>query len=433
MTDTVHLEKSLSGHTSILLAYSGGLDSTVLLHQLVTWRDKYPALSLRAIHVHHGLSPRADEWLEHCQRQCQSWQVPLIAEHVELNSTRHGIEAAAREARYQAFLKHLNRDEVLVTAQHQDDQCETLLLALKRGSGPAGLAAMPEKLYLRQHILIRPLLSHSRHELERWARQYHLTWIEDESNQDTRFDRNFLRQEIIPLLQARWPQFAANCTRSARLCGEQEQLLDELLTESLNTCFQPDGGLYVASFGDMSEPKRNAILRRWIAHCGGNMPSYDAVKRLWNEVISSRHDASPRLQMGEYDVRRFRQALYWVKRQPSLKESTLIWPDLARPLSLPQDLGMLIQQEGGEWIRPPETDEQVNIRFQVKGDIHIAGRSGGRVMKKLWQELNVPPWLRERTPLVFYDEQLIMAPGLFITRAGVSQSDQGISIRWLNK
>ncbi|MEJ5174718.1 tRNA lysidine(34) synthetase TilS, partial [Erwinia sp. MYb416] len=170
---------------------------------------------LRAVHIHHGLNPLAESWVTHCQQQCARWQVPLEVVYVRVDARQGGIEAAARTARYQAFRQRLRAGETLLTAQHQDDQSETLLLALKRGSGPAGLAAMPQQHRLGEHRHLRPLLTHGRQQLEEWAHQHQLTWIEDDSNSDARYDRNFLRLEVMPMLNARWPHFSRAVARSA--------------------------------------------------------------------------------------------------------------------------------------------------------------------------------------------------------------------------
>ncbi|WP_246764362.1 tRNA lysidine(34) synthetase TilS, partial [Cronobacter sakazakii] len=183
------LLSALRGRRQLLVAYSGGLDSTVLLHQLVRLREAHPEMRLRAIHVHHGISLNADRWAAHCQALCHRWQVPFELAYVELAQDGSGLEAQARKARYQAFEAALLPGEALVTAQHLDDQCETLLLALKRGSGPAGLAAMSAELPFAGSVLLRPLLNTPRAQLEAWASRHQLVWIDDESNEDDRFDR----------------------------------------------------------------------------------------------------------------------------------------------------------------------------------------------------------------------------------------------------
>ncbi|WP_342325629.1 tRNA lysidine(34) synthetase TilS [Kosakonia sp. BYX6] len=413
-----------------LVAFSGGLDSTVLLHKLMLWRAQQPDIQLRAIHVHHGLSPHADSWAAHCQRLCEHWQIPLSIVRVTLVDGGEGIEAQARKARYQAFREALLPDEVLLTAQHQDDQCETFLLALKRGSGPAGLAAMPESLPFYGTQLIRPLLNQTRDALYQWATDHHLHWIDDESNADTRFDRNFLRADVLPLLNARWPHFAEAVTRSAALCGEQEQLLDELLADELSAATTPDGALTIAALQGMSDVRRRALLRRWLAKFGAAMPSRAMLDRLWQEVALAREDATPCLRLGAYEVRRYRDSLWWVKTTAHPRDAQLHWPAPFHTLNLPDGLGDLSLLDGGE-LRAPTVDEVVSVRFQAPGLLHIVGRSGGRKLKKIWQELGVAPWRRDSTPLLFYGETLIAAADVFVTKEGIKREGQtGVRLVW---
>lgn len=427
-----HLASLLPPDAHCVVAFSGGLDSTVLLHQLVSWQRQQPQLRVRALHVHHGLSPNADRWAVHCQQVCQAWHLACDVLYVQLDAKMQGIEAAAREARYQALREQLQPGERLLTAQHLDDQCETLLLALKRGSGPAGLAAMPAQRELHGFWHLRPLLQTSRAQLEAYAAAHQLRWIEDESNGDSRFDRNFLRLHILPLLQARWPHFSRASARSAALCAEQEQLLDELLAEQLAELCDAHGALAFHPLLTVSEARRHALLRRWIAQQGGAMPSREALKRITTEVMQSREDANPCLRFGKFTLRRYRQRLYWLPPQPSLREYVLTWHISEAPLRLPDGLGQLYaSHEAGE-LRLPTPDEVVTIRFAAHGYYHLQGRAGGREMKKLWQELGVPPWQRERTPLIYYNQTLIAAPGVFVTREGAApQGSAGWQAIWL--
>ncbi len=205
---------------------------------------------------------------------------------------------------------------MLVTAQHLDDQCETFLLALKRGSGPTGLSAMAGESDFAGTKLLRPLLNESRDSLHRWAIAHQLSWIEDESNQDDAYDRNFLRLRIVPLLNARWPHFAEAVARSASLCGEQEQLLDEMLAAELATLVAEDGALTIEPLAAMSAPRRAALLRRWLAGLNAPMPSREMPERIWREVAMAREDAYPCLRLGQFAVRRYQQRLHWVKYLP---------------------------------------------------------------------------------------------------------------------
>ena len=426
---TLTLNTSLLNSQSILVAFSGGLDSTVLLHQLVLWRAQNPEVALRAIHIHHGLSPQADRWVQHCESVCAQWQVPLVVERVHLEDDGLGIEAQARRARYQAFAQTLLPGEVLMTAQHLDDQCETFLLALKRGSGPAGLSAMGESSPFAGTQLIRPLLAQTREALEAWARQHELCWIEDESNQDDAYDRNFLRLRVTPLLQQRWPHFAQAVARSAALCAEQESLLDELLANDLADCVTAQGTLLLAPLMMMSGVRRAALLRRWLAGVNAPMPSRDGLERIWQEVALAREDASPCFRLGEYEVRRYQSQLWWVKSVDGQSETVIPWSCRETPLTLPAGLGSVQLISAGE-LRMPQAGEAVSIRFKAPGVLHIVGRNGGRKLKKIWQEQGIPPWRRDTTPLLFYGETLIAAAGVFVTREGAAVDEEGMSLIW---
>lgn len=419
----------MTAHRHFLLAFSGGLDSTVLLHQLVLWREQQPDVCVRAIHIHHGLSANANAWVSHCQQFCARWQIPLQVEYVTLRDEGLGIEAHARQARYQAFSEALRPAEVLVTAQHLDDQSETLLLALKRGSGPAGLSAMAEDSPFAGTRLLRPLLNTPRDQLLAHAQRYGLEWIEDESNQDDRYDRNFLRLRVLPLLQQRWPHFTRAAARSASLCAEQEQLLDELLAEELAGLISPQSALSIAPLMEKRAARRAALLRRWLAQQGAAMPSREMLERLWQEVALAREDAAPCLHLGTGDVRRYQQQLWWVKPLPGQSETLLPWLNIASPLVLPDGLGAVRLSVGGE-LRPPREGETVSIRFKAPGMLHIVGRNGGRKLKKIWQELGVAPWLRDTTPMLFYGETLIAAAGVFITREGQAVDTTGVTLNW---
>lgn len=413
-----------------LVAFSGGLDSTVLLHRLVQWREQQPDISLRAIHVHHGLSPNADAWADHCQQICDGWLVSLVVHRVQLVDEGNGIEAQARKARYAAFTQALLPGEWLLTAQHLDDQSETFLLALKRGSGPAGLAGMPETLPFAGTKLLRPLLNEARESLLHWAQQHDLSWIEDESNADDAYDRNFLRLRVLPALNARWPHFADAVARSAALCGEQEQLLDELLADELAAATHRDGGLAISALETLSAVRRAAILRRWLAAQQAPMPSREMLVRAWQEVALAREDATPCLRLGDHEIRRYQGYLWWVKPLARQRENVLPWPDPSLPLMLPDGLGVLSLAPGDE-LRAPTVNEAVSVRFQATGILHIQGRNGGRKLKKLWQELGVAPWHRDTTPLLFYGESLIAAAGVFVTREGKAEDGQpGVRLTW---
>ena len=425
----------IDGFNKILVGFSGGIDSTVLLHTLYQIKKtNHPSLQIRAIHVHHGLNVKADAWEAHCASLCQQWNIPFICHHVLVDPTNNGLEAAAREARYQAYRDELLDEEIIVTAQHLDDQAETFMLALKRGSGPAGLSSMPELLPFTATTgttyLLRPLLTIARISLEHYVRENQLCWVEDDSNQDDKYDRNYLRLRIMPLLSERWPHFSNAVARSASLCAEQESLLDELLQDILDDMMDYRGGLFINGLHDFSKAKRNALIRRWIGLHQLPMPPFNQLQRIWQEVALARQDAEPICRLGNIEIRRYQGALWIVRRINNLANKEYDWnyPDV---FTLPESLGLLKIMQGQGQIRPPKQNEKVTVRFGLQGIINIVGRTHSRNSKKIWQELGIAPWMRERTPLIYYNDQLITAVGCFVTPEGsVVEGLVGIAIDW---
>ncbi|MWN90850.1 tRNA lysidine(34) synthetase TilS [Gilliamella sp. Pra-s65] len=404
----------IKNHPSLLIAYSGGVDSSVLMHALVQLKRQLPNLKLRAIYIHHGLSNNADNWATHCQKQCQTWQVPLIIEKVKLTPHAGNIEEQARNARYHAIYHHLKSNETLCTAQHLDDQCETFFLALKRGSGPAGLSAMP--IETKQHL--RPLLTVSRTQIENYAKHHHLTWIEDESNQDDRYDRNFLRLNVLPTINQRWPHFSQMVARSAALCQQQEALINELLLSEFQQIVTQQGQLHLAPLMNYSEYKRNAILRMWLRTQQIAMPTQKQLALIWPTVALAKEDANPQFILNNKQIRRYQNQLYLLPLYQNIEQQKLHW-DLTSELLLPDNAGKLqLNHQHHLTCRLPKKDEQVTVQFHAQGKLQIVNRHGSRPIKKLWQEHNIPPWMRTRIPLIYYNEQLICAVGVFVTEQG---------------
>ena len=311
------IEKQLKQTSAqgFLIALSGGLDSSVLLSLFAKLRQKQPhlqTLSLRAIHIHHGLSQNADNWVKHCQNLCDQFQIPLIIERVQVDKT-NGIEAGAREARYQAIKKHLQTQEMLVTAHHLNDQTETFFLALKRGSGLQGLGAMQQQSVLFGMSILRPLLGFTRLQLEDYAQKEKLNWITDESNKDNRFDRNFLRNEILPELRERWAYFDLAVQRSAQHCFEQQQLINDLLSEAFAEHCQIKSQFKLPQFRQYSPAKQTALLRMWLAENQLEMPSKCQLTQLINDVVFAKEDANPQFQLVNKVIRRYKDSLYLTK------------------------------------------------------------------------------------------------------------------------
>lgn len=405
----------------LLIAFSGGLDSTALLSLVKKLSEKRPHLSLRAIHIHHGLSPNADAWTAHCQQLCEQFEIPLIIEKVKVEM-HDGIEAGAREARYQAILKHIQSDEYLVTAHHLNDQTETFFLALKRGAGLQGLGAMQKESQLFGMSILRPLLSFSRNELEDYVQQENLSWVEDESNQDNHYDRNFLRNQILPEIRQRWGHFDHAVQRAAQHCFEQQQLINELLQDCFEQHILKDQKQFsILNFLDYSSQKQTALLRMWLTKNQIAMPTQIQLTHIIDDVIKAKTDATPQFQLGEHIIRRYQQRLYLTEKFVDLSRTCIDLP-LNQQIDLPDNLGMLYAERNAQgilvhWNDKPvqlaDTQEPIQIRFTYTGKVKRQHNRPAETMKKIWQELGVPPWQRNRIPLLFYGETLQSAVGFF--------------------
>lgn len=427
----------------IVVGFSGGLDSTVLLHLLVFLRRQglLPA-RLSALHVHHGLQTAADHWLAHCRTQAAAMEVDWIERHVTIAfQPGQSPEAAARDARYQVFTELMQPGTVLALAHHADDQVETVLLHLLRGSGPRGLAGMPRQRTLGLGMLCRPLLQAARTGLRRYAEQAGLHWIEDPSNEDLRFTRNQLRHTVLPALQAMAPTLAHSVARSAGLCGEAEQLLQELACTDLlpARCAQANQ-LLVTNLADLSPARLRNALRHWVLGLldtlDGSAITHEALQHCLTQLLPARPDAAPVIAWGKgaqrLELRRHRGRLYLVKPLPDLP-AALPWMDPALPLMLPGILGSVHCEILGK-APAPGCLPPLEVRFRHPGE-HLSrpGRPG-ITLKRLLQESGVPPWLRPGVPLIYCEGRLLAVADLFINAGGASQiPEKTVRFRWLRQ
>ena len=417
------------------VAFSGGLDSHVLLHALCQLRDRLDA-EISAVHVNHGLQPVANDWVTHCRSVCADLDVPFISLLVDGRALPgESPEAAARAARYAALADWLPANNCLLTAQHQDDQAETLLLQLLRGSGVSGLAAMPRSATLGAGCHLRPLLDVRREELRDYALAQSLTWIEDPSNADTAFDRNFLRQQVLPVLQQRWPSAAVSLSRSAAHCAEAAALLDALAGEELQALMSSENSLSLTALLAMPVLRQRNVLRHWIKQLTGLYPSAAVLARIINDVVGSRPDSGPCVRWDCYEMRRYRRELFLLPQAlPGSQAGTLDWV-LARPLALPR--------AGGVLTADPVTGSGLRADAVADGNVRVCWRRGGEScrpvgrdhhhsLKKLFQEQGIPPWERSRIPLIYVQNQLAAVAGLWVCEPfQAGPAEQGFSINWL--
>ncbi len=392
----------------ILIAYSGGLDSHVLLHLASQMTD----YSVRAIHVHHGLQKEADHWIDHCQQVCDTLNIPLQLEYLNLSIEKgESVEELARTARYDVFKKSVQADEILLTAHHQNDQAETLLLQLFRGAGVQGLAAMPQisSFGIAHHA--RPLLNETRESLEAYAQTYQLAFIEDPSNQDNTFDRNFLRNEIIPQLRNRWPSIDKTISRSAAIQAETKHILDDIAKQDLLSVkenSQNDNTLLIKGLQELSELRQKLLLRYWIQSNGFKAPSEKKLKHIFTDVIDASDDAQPLLTWHGAEIRRYQGRLYIMSPMLDHDSAQVIsWDDPQKPLEIPSLALTLAALDLGESTEP------VTVRFRQGGETLLHAKRGVTIsLKNLLNEAGIPPWLRSRIPLVYQGNTLIKVVGV---------------------
>ncbi|KTF33750.1 tRNA lysidine(34) synthetase TilS [Xanthomonas vesicatoria] len=398
---------------AVLIAYSGGMDSGVLLHALAAlpaYRDR----GLRALHVHHGLHADADAWAAHCQRTCAGLQVPLQIVRVQVARDRGlGLEAAARQARHTAFAEILAPAEWLALAHHRDDQAETFLLRALRASGPDGLAAMRIQRPFAQGILWRPLLAHARADLQAYARLHALHWIDDPSNTDARYDRNFLRTQVLPLLQQRWPQAAAALARSAQLSADASDLLQHDDLAVLPDLLTENGALDLHLLRAQPAARRPRLLRAWAAAAGAPPLPAQGVAALEREIATHAPDRQACFAWQQIQVRRWRHCLYLLGPTPPWPAQWSAHWDGAQPLSLPDGAQLHLHGPAGLRFAQP-----LLVRGRHGGErIVLPQRTHSHQLKHVLQTADLPPWQRERLPILWADDQVLAAGDRIVSAA----------------
>lgn len=400
-----------SGVERLVLGLSGGLDSTVLLHALLNLAPDFQR-PLLAVHIHHGLSPNADAWAAQVQALCTKLAVPLEVHHVTV-AREASLEAAARVARYAAFGKTLRAGDALLLAQHQDDQAETVLFRLLRGAGVTGLGAMQAatRFALTADVSVpqwRPMLGVSRAALEHYAAAHALVWVEDESNRDTRYARNFLRQEIFPRLKTQWPAIAQTLAATAQRMQEADRLLDEMAAEMAQNAIDERMRLYIPAWLALSPARQQVLLRYWLRQQGLPVPGADLLGRIGSEVIAAQGKAKPLLTWAGCEIRRYREYVYAMVPRPVLDQQWQCEWNGKLPLVLPDGRVLLVETSMKDKALP-----LFMVRYRRGGErMRLAGKVQSDELKKLFQDAAIPPWERERMPLVFVGNELVAVVGL---------------------
>lgn len=416
-----------------IIAFSGGLDSTVLLHALTSSAAQH-GIPLQAVHIDHGLHADHADWSEHCRVVAAELDVEFHATEVEVDTEAgKGPEAAARDARYAVFKKIAQPGDWVLSAHHQEDQAETLLLNLFRGGGPAGLAGIAPLRRLGKGWLARPMLSFSKETLRDYAALHDLHWIEDPSNQDRGFDRNYLRHEVLPRIESRWPGAAQRLFRSSQIASDAAALLQDMAAvDAAHLGDRPDR-LNLVALNNLSIARQRNVLRYALNRLGMATPSAAQLQRVLDEVVHARADAEPVLKWSGVEVRRYRDQLYLLDPDVCRETAaTLQWRDQAK-LELGAGQGYLVLEPESELGLAPELLESgLQLRFREGGErIRLPNQSHTKSVKKLLQESGVVPWMRDRIPLLFAEDELVAIGDLWVADAAAQKP--GTAIRWRDR
>jgi tRNA(Ile)-lysidine synthase len=415
-----------------VVAFSGGLDSSVLLHALVAIADELPA-PVRAVHINHQLQPQAEDWERHCRRFAAAAGIDYQSAAVTVSPVAAGLEAAARSARYRALKTLLHEGEWLLTAHHADDQLETVLLQLLRGGGPAGIAGMPDAGPFGTGWHVRPLLGFARTELDAYAALAGLAYLDDPSNTDRRHDRNFLRHEVVTRLKERWPAAAMTVSRAARHAAQASELLADLAALDLERIAPVSAEtLPVASLLALGRARAANLLRYWLAQRGLPLPDTRRLDELLAQLQTAADDKAPCAAWAGAEVHCWRGRLYAFVPLDA-PAPTAHWNG-ADPLRLGSGPGELHAVRGPGGIKADILARGVQVRFRAGGErIRPAGHPHHRELKNLLQEAGVVPWMRARIPLLWSGEVLAAVGDLWIAEECAAKDGEGMRIEWRNR
>ena len=400
----------------LYIGYSGGVDSHVLLHLCASMpglKDK-----ITAVYVHHGLQAEAESWATHCKKTAESLGVGFILLRVNaVADLGESPEEAARNARYTALKSLVGAGDALLVAQHRDDQLETVLLQLFRGSGLRGLSAMPERMVFGQGIMLRPLLNIAKSAIDDYARTQGLSWVEDPSNLSHEYDRNFLRHAVLPLLKQRWPACDKTVARSARHCADAQAIISELTENLFHPIFNAaDQTLSISRLTSYEIPQQQLVIRQWFQALGLKMPALAFVERLQSEVLAARDDSDPVLFGQGYNVRRYRDRLYCLKSIAPDSERETLWPAGQTTLKVSDRQSLSCIPSSAGISREQWQNAIIKVTARSGGEkIRLPGRTGRHALKKLFQEAGIPPWQREAIPLIYLDDKLAAVGDLWVS------------------
>lgn len=400
-------ELHLTPDVPLYVAYSGGMDSHVLLHALAQLRNSQ-SWRVSALHVDHGLQPNSGQWDAHCKSVCAELGIPYQSERVVVRDVAaRGLEDAARQARYDALSRMLPSGAVLLTAHHQNDQAETVLLQLLRGGSVAGLAAMPAITDFARGRLARPLLGFERRALEAYSRTHGLKWIEDSSNENEALARNYVRHRMWPTILARWPQAAEQLALVARHQAQAAELMDALAVMDLGQVMDANCDISVASLAKLATARQANVLRYWLRSRGLSVPAERVLDQILARVAVCPKSQHAAIRWGNAQVQRYRDRLVASRFSPAAPtEWETAW-NVETPLAIPgSDWVLHAESARGTGLARAHLDAAVlRVRFRRGGE-QCRLRGHRHKVKKLLQEAGIPPWERSRLPLIYVGDEL---------------------------
>lgn len=391
-----HLQQYVERQYRIVLAFSGGLDSCVLLHLL---QKVLPADTLLVWHVHHGLLDCADDMALFCRKKAVEYEIPFKLSHLNLDEAKSNLESIARTARYKTFENGLIESDLLLTAHHADDQVETFFLNLFRGSGSAGLRGIARQKKLSNNEILRPLLEVPRSTLYEYAESHAIEWFDDPSNENKRFDRNYLRHQVIPGIKHRWPGMLKSIRRVCRIQSETQQILDEVAESDYRLCSSDPMRLHKDSLSQLSLARQKNLILYWLRK---NQLKSLPVGRLESLItqLQARHQKNPWIQGNGYDIRIYDNQLFIAPPVEAVDADDSYSFDEKNELVIPCLNLTLSRKSFFRHLNIPDTNQEVEIGFRSENKPHASDKHR---LKRLFQKHRIPPWMRDRTPLVFID------------------------------
>jgi len=435
----------LTQNDSLIIAFSGGLDSSVLLFAAIQLYRQNKIPNLAAAHVNHGLQSSSNDWQNHCQQQCDSYQIACYSKQLNLSQLNKTSEEDARNGRYQFFKELVEDGQTMAFAHHLNDQVETLLFRLFRGTGIHGMSGIPASRKLFKGQLIRPLLDFSREQLKAYAVDNKLQWIEDPSNQSSQYHRNFIRNKVVPLIQTKWPKASNSIANFSLLAKEQVSILDEVAKEDLNQIELTPKTLCLEKLIKLSIARQKNLLHFWIKKKTASPTNGSDIEELIKQLgldTEDNNSSDSELKQKQIEIkissgflRSYNGELYFCHQQePVALTEKVDWDDLKENLQLDNGVELTAEfsNENTLQIRLPKENEKITVRPRVGGEVaHPFGRNHSTDLKKIYQELKVPPWQRKWLPIIYYNDQIVAVPNVFVDQCmWLEGDDVGFSVKF---